>query len=69
MVDEMKRITICKYCGKPEYYGEYRWLSGMLLCRNCYKHQWEVENKKLYRWDDLDGRRPTIEDYNRQEGK
>lgn len=25
MEDEMKRIVICKYCGKPEYYGEMRW--------------------------------------------
>lgn len=36
-MDEFKRICICKYCGRPEY------------------------------WDDLDGPRPTMEDYKKQE--
>lgn len=65
--DEMKRIVICKHCRKPEYYGEMRWLSGFCGCRNCYKAKWQDENHKLYTWDDLDGERPTMEDYQRQE--
>ena len=67
MKDEMKRIVICKYCGKPEYYGEMRWLSAKCCCRDCYKAEWESETHKLYTWDDLDGRRPTMDEYNEQE--
>lgn len=66
-MDEMRRIIICKHCGKPEYYGEMRWLSGRYSCRNCYKSQWQDENHKLYSWNDLDGKRPTMEEYERQE--
>ena len=55
----MDKIVICKHCGKPEYYGEMRWLSGRCSCRNCYKSQWQDENHKLYKWNDLDGKRPT----------
>lgn len=57
--DEMGVVIRCKYCGKPEYYGEFRWLSGKMCCRNCYRAEWEAENKEVYRWDDLDGPRPT----------
>ena len=57
-MDEMKRVIKCKYCGKAEYYGEFRWLSGKMLCRRCYRAEWEHENKKPYVWDDLDGERP-----------
>lgn len=57
--DMMKMAIRCKYCGKPEYYGDFRWLSGKMLCRNCYKAWWEGENKQPYKWDDLDGDRPT----------
>ena len=57
-VDEMKEVLKCKYCNKSEYYGEFRWLSGRMLCRNCYKAEWEHENKKPYIWHDLDGERP-----------
>jgi len=66
MKDEMKKIIICKYCGKPEYYGEMRWLNGRCSCRSCYKLQWQDENHKLYTWNDLDGKRPTMADYKRQ---
>lgn len=62
------KIIICKHCGKPEYYGEMRWLNGRCSCRNCYKSQWQDENHKLYSWDDLDGKRPTMEEYEKQEG-
>lgn len=66
-MDEMKRIVICKYCGKPEYYGEMRWLSGKCTCRDCYKADYEDKTGKLYKWDDLDGKRPTMEEYKEQE--
>lgn len=62
-----ERIVICKHCNKPEYWGEMRWLSGQCSCRRCYKAQWERENKKPYTWDDLDGKRPTMEEYQEQE--
>ena len=29
MPDEMNEIVICRHCGKPEYYGELRWRSGI----------------------------------------
>lgn len=67
MEDEMKRIVICKHCNNPEYYGEMRWLNGQCGCRNCYKSWWEDCNHVLYKWDDLKGQRPSIEDYNKQE--
>lgn len=66
-MDEMKRIVICKHCGKPEYYGEMRCLNGRCSCRSCYKAQWQGENRNLYTWNDLDGERPTMEEYEMQE--
>lgn len=60
-------IVLCRHCGKPEYWGEFRWLSGICSCRNCYKSQWEREEREPYRWDDLDGRRPTMNEYLDQE--
>lgn len=68
-MDEMKRIVICKYCGRPEYYGEMRWLSAKCCCRDCYKADYESISGKLYRWDDLDGKRPTMDEYKAQEGE
>lgn len=65
---EANEIQICQHCGKPEYWGEMRWLSGWCACRNCYKGIWEHENHMFYAWADLDGYRPTQEDYERQEG-
>lgn len=64
---DMNRIVICKHCGKPEYYGKMRWLSGFSVCRDCYKAKWQDENHQQYTWDDLDGKRPTMEEYNQQE--
>ena len=55
----MKRVIRCKYCGKPEYYGDFRWLSGKMLCRNCYRADYEEKNHQPYIWDDLDGERPS----------
>lgn len=66
-MDEMRLIWLCKYCGKPEYFGKFRWLSAKMLCRKCYKAEWERENKKLYVWDDLDGEVPTMEEFKKQE--
>ena len=63
---DMKEIILCKHCGEPEYYGEMRWLNGFCGCRNCYKHKWQDTNHRLYTWTDLDGRRPTVEEYNLQ---
>ena len=68
-MDEMNRIVICKHCGKPEYYGEMRWLSGRCNCRSCYKAQWQDENHELYKWNDLDGKRPTMSEYEKQESE
>lgn len=66
-MNDMNRIVICKYCGKPEYYGEMRWLSGKCCCRDCYKADYEDSTGKLYTWDDLDGKRPTMAEYKEQE--
>ena len=68
-MNEMNRIVICKHCGKPEYYGDMRWLNGVCSCRSCYKSQWEDMNHELYKWKDLDGKRPTMEEYRKQENE
>ena len=60
-------IVICKECKKPEYWGEMRWLSGRCVCRDCYKANYEQETKEPYTWDDLDGKRPTMNEYREQE--
>ena len=61
-MNEDKQIVICKRCKKPEYWGEMRWLSGSCVCRDCYRVQFEQEEGELYRWNDLDGERPTMEE-------
>ena len=66
-MDEMNRIVICKHCGKPEYYGEMRWLSARCSCRSCYKAQWQDESHELYKWNDLDGKKPKMRKYENQE--
>ena len=67
MKDCLKKIELCKYCGKPEYYGEYRWLNGRMMCRDCYKEEYERSTGKAYTWDDLDGEHPSMIEYYRQE--
>ena len=62
-----RNIVICKSCNKPEYWGEMRWLSGRCVCRDCYKADYERSTGKAYIWTDLDGKRPTMDEYNRQE--
>lgn len=63
-------IVICKGCKKPEYLWKMRWISNPCIyrvCRWCYKANYEQETKKPYAWDDLDGKRPTIDEYREQE--
>jgi len=67
MPDEMKHIVKCKHCGRFEYYGEMRWLNGRCECRDCYRHHYEEIHHKRYEWNDLDGHRPTEEEYIAQE--
>lgn len=61
------RIVICKSCGKTEWSGQMRGFSGQCICRNCYRSSYERKFLKVYTWDDLDGPRPTVEEYNIQE--
>jgi len=68
-MNEVSEIVICRHCGKPEYSGEMRWRSGICSCRACYKAQYEREEHKLYQWSDLDGKRPTMEEYRAQSKK
>ena len=60
------KIVICNYCERPEYYDEMRWLNGKCMCRRCYKFEFEQYYRSPYKWDDLDGPRPSIEDYKKQ---
>jgi len=62
-MDEMKRIVLCRLCGRPEYYGDMRWLSGRCMCRACYRADYYDRTGKPYSWDDLDGHAPTMEEY------
>lgn len=43
----MNKIVICKRCKKPEYWGEMRWISGMQICRDCYKAECERKNEYM----------------------
>ena len=52
--ERKEEIVICKHCGKPEYWGAMRWLSGRCACRNCYRSFWEDQNHKRYTWDDFE---------------
>lgn len=65
--EEKDRIVICKSCHRPEYWGQMRWLNGKCICRDCYRSEWESMRGEQYRWNDLDGNRPTMQDYNKQE--
>jgi len=66
-IEFMQEIQICKHCGKPEFVGDMHGLNGVCSCRSCYKAQWQDVNHKLYIGTDLDGPRPTMEDYKAQE--
>lgn len=61
-MDDMKRAIRCKYCGKPEFYGEFRWKDGKMMCRSCYRADYERVYGKPYEWDDLDGEVPEKDD-------
>jgi hypothetical protein len=67
MPDEMKHIVRCRHCSRVEYYGKMRYLNGRCECRSCYKHHYEEVNRSQYRWDDLDGPRPTELEFFEQE--
>ena len=67
--ERKEEIVICKECKKPEYWGKMRWLEGRCLCRRCYRARWGHLNQREYKWDDLDGPRPTLEEYKEQEAK
>lgn len=66
-LNKIEQILICISCGKPEYYGEMRWLYGRCMCRDCYRADYEEKRQKIYKWDDLDGKRPTVKEYREQE--
>ena len=68
-MEEEKEIVYCKHCGKFEYWGEMRWLHGRCLCRNFYKDAYQQEYGEPYRWNDLEGPRPSREDYWNQEAR
>lgn len=38
-----------------------------LMIYTRYRANWQDENKALYEWDDLDGPRPTMDEYEKQE--
>lgn len=62
------KIELCRHCGQPEYWRKMRWKDGICMCRNCYKRDYERMNHGIpYRWDDLDGPRPTMQEYLDQE--
>lgn len=63
---DMEKIVICKTCERPEYWEEMRWLNGKCQCRSCYKFDYEQYHHSPYKWNDLDGPRPSIEDYKKQ---
>jgi hypothetical protein len=56
---DLNAAVLCRHCGKPEYYGEMRWLNSKHECRDCYRHHYEEVYGERYKWDDLDGPRPT----------
>ena len=62
MNDDMNRVVICKFCNVPEYWGQMRWLNGKCLCRNCYKAAYQDTYGEPYKWNDLNGPRPSIAD-------
>jgi late competence protein required for DNA uptake (superfamily II DNA/RNA helicase) len=62
-----KRIVICKYCGKLEYWDDMTWLNSHMYCRQCYKSAYQDFYKQQYKWNDKDGNRPTQEEYEEQE--
>lgn len=65
-MDENKRIVICRRCKKPGILGRNEMAFRFCVSRGCYKAQWESENHKPYTWDDLDGKRPTMEEFEKE---
>jgi len=40
---------------------------GRKIAQVFSRANWQDENKALYEWDDLDGPRPTMDEYEKQE--
>lgn len=64
--EDAPELEIRKQLSQEMGREEMRWLSGFCVCRDCYKAQWESENHKPYTWDDLDGKRPTMEEFEKE---
>lgn len=47
-------------------HGTAEKLVSITLSAEGYKAQWESENHKPYTWDDLDGKRPTMEEFEKE---
>jgi hypothetical protein len=63
---EEQEIVLCSLCSKPEYAAEQRRILGGLVCRTCYRNIFEDIVEDSYRVHDLDGLRPTMEEYEAQ---
>ena len=64
-----EEIVICKHCNQPEYWGDMRWNNGRCMCRDCYREDYERAHRQNYKWGDLDGKRPTMNEYLDQEDR
>ena len=54
MCEYMNEIIICRHCGEKEYRGEFIWLNGLCMCRECYKQRFEQIHGYRYKWNDKD---------------
>ncbi len=63
---EEQEIVLCPLCKKPEYAAEMRSFFGGPVCRTCFKNIYEDLVRDFYRGNDLDGPRPTMEEYEAQ---
>lgn len=59
--------VICRECGRPEYWGETRWLNNRCLCRTCFQNQYRIMYHKEYTMDNLDGKKPSNQEYLKQQ--
>ena len=62
-----QEIVLCKLCSKPDYAAELRSVFGGPVCRDCYRNIFEDLVRDFYRGNDLDGPRPTMEEYEAQQ--
>lgn len=66
-MNEEQEIVLCRLCKKPEYAAELRRLSGGPVCRTCFRNIFEDMVQDYYHKNDLDGPRPTMEEYEAQQ--